>query len=544
VFGRKKKKKDPFREIQNCLQERDYKGALDWFNTLLKKDRKNTQIRLRFADTLVLAGSKKEAIKQYGIVASELAQKGFMIRAIAINKKILQLDPNHAEVRENLAELREERREIADSEAKTTNLADVLRPPGAPLRRSGPEPEREPTPAPAPAPAPAPTPTPTPTPAPAQAPPPAEVSTEAASGAPEETPAVLPELSLEESMAMEFGSSGTEEVTEVTTTTDTAAESESIEVIEIVDDAEPADSPGELEPSSGKEEAIPMPATLGEDVPISFTEEAMEFEESAHADGAKTSEEEEDAIEVVTLDSDAVELSMESEAPEIVLDVETPPSEPSTAGESDESVDFPIDVSAGDDAQDLEDEEVSGELEVIELDVETDSALAADGEQALVNALGEDIDALIDSIIDDVGISAEESQGKEPEPAPTHIPLFSDLTSAEFVDVAILLVRKVAKAGEVIVEEGEPGDSMFIVSTGEVEASVEKNGERVVVATLKDGDFFGEMAILTGEPRTATVTATKSTELLELSRAHLQEIFSRHPHVEAKIRLAYDERTS
>jgi CRP-like cAMP-binding protein len=51
------------------------------------------------------------------------------------------------------------------------------------------------------------------------------------------------------------------------------------------------------------------------------------------------------------------------------------------------------------------------------------------------------------------------------------------------------------------------------------------------------------MAVLTGEPRTATVTAVKNTELLELSRENLMLIFSKHPVVEAKLRLAYDERT-
>ena len=90
----RKKRKDPFREIQSCLQKRDYKGALDWFNTLLQKDKKNTQIRLRFADTLMLAGNKCEAVKQYRVVADEFAERGFMIRAIAINKKIVHLDPS------------------------------------------------------------------------------------------------------------------------------------------------------------------------------------------------------------------------------------------------------------------------------------------------------------------------------------------------------------------------------------------------------------------------------------------------------------------
>jgi len=105
----RKKGKEPFRAIQTCLQKRDYKGALRWFQTLLEKDKKNTQIRLRYADTLVLAGSKKEAIKQYRIVADELAESGFMIRAIAINKKIVQLDPRQTDVHQKLAVMNEAR---------------------------------------------------------------------------------------------------------------------------------------------------------------------------------------------------------------------------------------------------------------------------------------------------------------------------------------------------------------------------------------------------------------------------------------------------
>jgi CRP-like cAMP-binding protein len=51
------------------------------------------------------------------------------------------------------------------------------------------------------------------------------------------------------------------------------------------------------------------------------------------------------------------------------------------------------------------------------------------------------------------------------------------------------------------------------------------------------------MAVLSGEPRTATVTVVKNAELLELSRSDLNVICSRHPEVEAKLRLAYDERS-
>jgi len=454
----RKKKQDPFQEIQACLQRRDYKSALDWFNTLLQKDPKNTQIRLRFADTLVLAGSKREAVKQFRVVADELAEKGFMIRAIAINKKILQLDPSQTDVHQKLAAMNEER---STDSASRAALSELLHRPSDLPRRT------------------------------ATAPPPKDAP----------PPASLPKLSLEESMAMEFGDSH-----------DLSGASESpiepiqeVEEVEIVEEIEPVvtskpKAPATEEFAGGFElvdEATPVarPARAFTDEAPTFAEEPVVFTDSA------AEEEEEEEIEIFTIDADASE----------------------GAGE----------LSFGG----------VEEVEVIELDVESEPALAAGGAESLIGALGEDIDSLIDSIIDDIGSSAK---GAAParEPPPTHIPLFSDLTTSEFIAVALLLVRRVAKVGEVIVREGDPGESMFIVSTGEVRATILRDGRQAPVATMRDGDFFGEMAVLSGEPRTATVTAVKSTELLELSREHLSEICARHPHVEAKIRLAYDERVS
>jgi Cyclic nucleotide-binding domain len=516
----RKKKQDPFHEIQTCLQKRDYKGALDWFNTLLQKDRKNTQIRLRFADTLVLAGNKRDAVKQFRIVADELAEKGFMIRAIAINKKILQLDPTQTDVHQKLAEMNEER---STDGASRPALAELLHRPTDPLRRS--------TPAPSPAPAPTSRP---PSPA-APAPPP---------------PSVLPELSLEESMAMEFGDTGEVPL----------AEEEPV-----VEAVIPAPPPADSEPATGGFELIDevaLNASLSSSAPVkdakdeslSFDEEPIEFAESKAEEG--------EDVEIVTIEAETsspeLELSLDgveppaSEGAEIVLEVDAV--EPVDDAEIVELPAVLADLSevtgdvvtaeslsrAPDEQGDLgeEDEE---EIEIIAFEPESEPAHEGDGVESLMGALGEDIDSLIDSIIDDVGSSAS---GQEPtrEPPPTHIPLFSDLTTQEFIAVAILLVRRVAKIGEVIVREGDPGDSMFIVSTGEVRATLEKNGQQVPVATMKDGDFFGEMAVLSGEPRTATVTAVKATELLELSRENLREICARHPHVEAKIRLLYDER--
>jgi tetratricopeptide (TPR) repeat protein len=411
----RKKKQDPFQEIQACLQRRDYKGALDWFNTLLQKDPRNTQIRLRFADTLVLAGSKKEAVKQLRVVADELAEKGFMIRAIAINKKILQIDPTQTDVHQKLASMNEERSTETSSRAA---LQQLLHKPTDPLKRSSDAPAPKAAPA---APAPAPTP-------PLKA-----------------APAPIPEISLEESMAMEFGE---------------------------------VEAPPEIEIVEEEARALPEEPPVFAEEPIALTE--------------------------------GNEPEKEAEELEVVVEAEEEP-------------------------------------EVIELEAETEAPPVAaqstsDEVESLIGALGEDIDSLIDSIIDDIGSASGAAPAREP--APTHIPLFSDLTAQEFIAVALLLVRRVAKVGEVIVREGDPGDSMFIVSTGEVRATLLQEGRQVPVATMHDGDFFGEMAVLSGEPRTATVTAVKTTELLELSREHLSEICARHPDVEAKIRLAYDERVS
>jgi hypothetical protein len=467
-----KKGKDPYREIQNCLQRRDYKGALAWFQSLLENEKANTQIRLRYADTLVLAGSKNEAIKQYRIVADELAESGFMIRAIAINKKIVQLDPSQTDVHQKLAAMNDARvkgRSAAMAQLASAIMSDPATPAAPAPMRAAPQKKEETRRAP-------------------------------------EPPRASPTMSLEDSLAMEFGESSapaaeeSHAVLEMSETGDTSREDE--EVLELIEE----------EPE--KEIDIVLDTSLPPGVDAG--EHGFEI----------VSEEEEAAETELTFESASDSLSFSEDVPSLE-------SEEASADDVLQSASASVDQVSEDE------EEGSAEFEI-----EFESDAAADGKAPLVGIIGEDIDALIDSIIDDVGSSA----GTAPPPpaqsteSPGGIPLFSQLSMQEFIDVAVVLERRSVKAGTVIVREGEPGDSMFIVSTGEANATREKDGEPVTVATFSDGDFFGEMAVLSGEPRTATVTAVKNTELLELSRENLHKIFSKHPDVEAKIRLAYDER--
>jgi hypothetical protein len=111
-------------------------------------------------------------------------------------------------------------------------------------------------------------------------------------------------------------------------------------------------------------------------------------------------------------------------------------------------------------------------------------------------------------------------------------PLFRDFSVDEMVEVIAGLKLLTFEAGDIIITQGERGDSLYMLTSGTVKASVRNaQGRQVPVAELEEGSFFGEMSMLSGEPRTATVVAAERCELLELDRATLDGITQRYPHV-------------
>ena len=87
-------------------------------------------------------------------------------------------------------------------------------------------------------------------------------------------------------------------------------------------------------------------------------------------------------------------------------------------------------------------------------------------------------------------------------------------------DVALLLDEQEVSAGELIIEKGEQGDSMYIVVDGRVRVH---NGD-VTLNYLGTGDVFGELAVLASEPRSASVTAEDDSLLLRLEQYELYEL--------------------
>ena len=111
-------------------------------------------------------------------------------------------------------------------------------------------------------------------------------------------------------------------------------------------------------------------------------------------------------------------------------------------------------------------------------------------------------------------------------------PLFKDFSVDEMVAVIQGLRLLTCAPRKVILRQGDPGDSLYMLTSGRVRAFVKNaQGKQTPLADLAEGAFFGEMSILTGKPRSASIVAVTDCELLELDRATLDRIVASHPHV-------------
>jgi cAMP-dependent protein kinase regulator len=111
-------------------------------------------------------------------------------------------------------------------------------------------------------------------------------------------------------------------------------------------------------------------------------------------------------------------------------------------------------------------------------------------------------------------------------------PLFRGMSQEEILAVIRGLRFHSTGPGRILVTEGEPGDSLFILTTGLCRAYVRNPaGHNMEVRELTEGDFFGEISVLTGQARSATITTVTPCELLELDRQGLEAITASYPRV-------------
>jgi len=162
-------------------------------------------------------------------------------------------------------------------------------------------------------------------------------------------------------------------------------------------------------------------------------------------------------------------------------------------------------------------------------DGEPDAEEAAEAERSLLDTIRE----LPDEVDPGTGVSLP----KVP------YPLFSDLDTPAFLAMVEKLERRVCPAGTLLFQEGDPGDSLFLISSGSLEVlKADDRGCLIELARLGPGSFFGEFGLLTDRHRHASVRTVDEAELLELRRDVLIELIREHPSISWTLRVFYQQR--
>lgn len=124
----------------------------------------------------------------------------------------------------------------------------------------------------------------------------------------------------------------------------------------------------------------------------------------------------------------------------------------------------------------------------------------------------------------------------------SRVPIFVPLSDDETERLARASAARVYAPGEAIVRKGQEGDSMFVIIRGAVKVQITEAGAVRIVNNLGENDFFGEMSLLTGQPRSATVVAEKETEVLQIKKSAFKAILQTNPDLVKSIVEIIEER--
>jgi small-conductance mechanosensitive channel/CRP-like cAMP-binding protein len=122
------------------------------------------------------------------------------------------------------------------------------------------------------------------------------------------------------------------------------------------------------------------------------------------------------------------------------------------------------------------------------------------------------------------------------------VDIFSPLSPDELRQLAKATAGHVFAPSETLIRAGDEGSSMFVVHSGRVAVQISDRGGHRTVAELTEGNFFGEMALFTGEPRTANIVALEETEVLEIGHTAMKHIFETNPSLAESISWTIAER--
>ncbi|PTL80667.1 cyclic nucleotide-binding domain-containing protein [Vitiosangium sp. GDMCC 1.1324] len=135
------------------------------------------------------------------------------------------------------------------------------------------------------------------------------------------------------------------------------------------------------------------------------------------------------------------------------------------------------------------------------------------------------------------------TSGGAPPPGARAVPLFSQLTREPFMALVGVVEPRFFKPGESLIVEGEPGRSSFVLVEGRVDVVRQMDGgEKRTLSSLGEGEFFGEIALVSESPRLASVVATEPVVALELHRTRVERVALKHSTLSETVQSFYRER--
>lgn len=474
-----------------------YDDALEEYLKAVKIDPRDLSVRQKLAETYARMGKTQSAIREYQSVAGAYAADGLLLKAIAINKVILNLDPRHTETQGALAELYAKKRGdyssqipagVAMPEAMNAARGGGRRPAARITGRASRE----------------------------------EVlaALEAAkkkpgtqSGGPPLPPNVTQDIDVDAIIDVD-GDSGVEilSVDEAGAAVDPAPnDAAASAIMSLVGAAQTNQTQGERPPTGGID--------LNTDFDIDIN--------ASSDDGAAP---------IPTLDLSPSDAVIEADAGALL-----PPStgrSPDPQAPLATLVGEAIDSAEGAAEEDGHAVAASPAFSAIETNEEALEALGdltADAQLPPDESLHDDDDDMLLELDEPAPVQADELPP---------IPLFSDLSPQAFITFTERMGLRPLGAEERLIAEGDRGSSMFIIVQGRVKVVREQtdDGKPLLLAELGEGAFFGEMALLSNAPRTASVIAIEDTMVFEISRELLDDIVAEHESVALVMKRFYKNR--
>lgn len=428
------------RELKEKASQLFTKGkfakAAEAYEAFCKADPKDMQSRLRMGDAWSKAGNKPKAVQAYQFAAEGFAKEGFLPRAIAASKLVLELEPSHQGVQQMLADLY----------ARKTGSTRPA-PPAPRLKTAELEPVKEPSP-----------------PSPAVEDPMEDVGVDIELDSPPSTGGFVIEV---------------ESASDVKTA-ETTLDDQTFEEVEAQRSGEAVLLDESVAPTI-QADAIPQPAPpwMPPVTPASSSPSETDLERSLRA----------------------LAIVEEPTTPEMTSPVVPPPvpkARPSAFTELD-----------------LDDDNLLHAVEAAAAPMSSPSVL----------------------------VSADEIETDDTRTGMPRIPLFSDLPADAFIALFDQCPLRRYDHGQQVIAQGSKGDGFYVVCSGSVRVLREANGETSEIATLDEGSFFGEMAVLSGSARTASVVAHgEDTQLLEIAGSVLKQLSRQHPSVSTALKKFYRQR--